>query len=217
LNAAFFSGSKSTSELKDSPPKVKLSKADRKARNRGLSGTYSRKGGDHDYGMEDLDGDLDDAIDFDDTVVAEDEYVDMVYKFDVEKVRGALGEYFSNGDAEQALTELTEHLYNNESTVRFTKELIRSALDYDTSRVALGYKLMVALLSNKHINERAIHSAIEELLPEIDQLVLDMPRAREYLALFIAKTISDGNWGRLAFDDVISKLNANRQVINILY
>ncbi|KAI6201753.1 hypothetical protein M3Y96_00875900 [Aphelenchoides besseyi] len=208
--------SKSTSELKTSP-KLKMCKADRKARSRGVSGTYSRKDDKRfEYGMEDYFGDdfEDDltANDLDDNLI--DEYEDVVFHFDAEKVRGALSEYFSNGSCEYALSELTIHLYNNDSILRLTKEVIRQSLDYDNNRLVLGYKLMNSLLKSKYITEKAVAIAIEDILPDLDNLIKDAPRAREYLALFIAKTVADGTMARIVFDDITSKLNANRQAMS---
>ncbi|KAI6239092.1 Programmed cell death protein 4 [Aphelenchoides fujianensis] len=209
--------SKSTSDVKQTSPKLKMCKADRKARSRGVSGTYSRKDDKRfEYGLEDYFGDeFDDDLNVTDLDEAiQDDYEDVVFTFDAEKVRGALEEYYSNGSCECALSELTVHLYNNDSTLRVTKEVIRSSLDYDNARVVLGYNLMAALLKNKFINEKVIAFAIEENLHELESTIKDCPRAREFLALFIAKTVSDGIMARLVFDDITSKLNHNRQAMS---
>jgi len=210
--------SKSTSDVKASPPKVRSSKAERKARNRAVSGCWGKKDGNSrfDYGMDDCDEE-DYEGDFDDTIVdgEDDEYTDYVFKFDVEKVRGSLAEYFNNGSCECVLSELTEHLYNNDTALRVTKEVITQSLDFDHCHVGLGYRLLVALLQNKNINEKVICSAFEEILSEdLDHLIKDMPRAKENLTLFIAKTVNDKVVPRILFDDITSKLNGNRFAVS---
>lgn len=85
---------------------MKSAKAERKARNRAVSGCWSKKNGDrYEYGMEDLEDDY--AVeDFDDTVIdddSEDEYVDYVFKYDSVKVGVSLDEYFSNPNCDEAI------------------------------------------------------------------------------------------------------------------
>jgi len=212
--------SKSTSDVKASPPKIRTSKAERKARNRAVSGCWGKKDGNNrfDYGMEEDFGELDEeyeAGDYDDTIVDGDEYVDYVFKFDIESVRGSLAEYFNNGSCECVLSELTEHLYNNDTSLRVTKEVIIQSLDFDHSHVGLGYRLLVALLKHKKINEKVICSAFEEILSdELDNLSKDMPRAKENMTLFIAKTVNEKVVPRILFDDITSKLNGNRFAVS---
>jgi hypothetical protein len=98
--------------------------------------------------------------------------------------------------------------------LRVTKELITQSLDFDHCRVALGYRLMQELLKNKQINEKAICSAFEENLSELGSLIQDMPRARENLTLFIAKSVSDKIVPRLVFDDITNKLDDNRLAVS---
>jgi hypothetical protein len=89
-----------------SPPKVKSTKAERKARNRAVSGCWSKKNDDrYEYGMEDLEDEYT-VEDFDDTVIdndSEDDYEDFVFKYDSTKVCGALDEYFSNPNCNEAI------------------------------------------------------------------------------------------------------------------
>lgn len=94
--------------------------------------------------------------------------------------------------------------------MRLTKEVITESLGIDYARVALGYRLMVEMLKNKNIDEKAVSSVFEEVLSDLDNLIRDMPRCRENLTLFIAKTVDDKIISRLVFDDITSKLNDNR-------
>ncbi|CAD5221380.1 unnamed protein product [Bursaphelenchus xylophilus] len=212
--------SKSTSDLKPSAAKPKTSnvKADRKARSRGVSGCYSKKDGNRfEYGLDDYVNQKEDVIDESDVEDGGDlseDYIDYVYSFDVEKVHGALKEYFNNGSVECALADLTVLLFDRESKSRMAKEVMRCSLDYDQGRVVQGYKLLCALLDEGHLSDRNVLSAIEDLLLELEEIIHDMPKARGFLGTLIAKLISDGVIGRIAFDDITSKLNHSRQAMS---
>ncbi|KAI6177259.1 Programmed cell death protein 4-like protein [Aphelenchoides bicaudatus] len=208
--------SKSTSDVKaPSPPKVKSAKAERKARNRAVSGCWSKKNGDRqDYEMDEFQDDY--TEDFDDTVIDSDgdDFEDVIYKYDSSKVAGSLDEYFCNMNCDEAITELLPHVYNKDTALRVTRELISKSLELDYSRVALGYRLILELLKNKHINQQTVVTAFDELLTDLENLIKDTPKARENLTLFIAKTVNDKVVPRLVFDDISSKLNDNRLALS---
>lgn len=103
-------GSKSTSDLKLAP-KLKNCKAERKARCRGVSGSYSRKDGNRfEYGLDDYELQQEESseqsdVEIDNDLVLEDddsstpeEYDEYVFSHDVENIRCKLADYFANGN-----------------------------------------------------------------------------------------------------------------------
>ncbi|CAD5215522.1 unnamed protein product [Bursaphelenchus okinawaensis] len=208
--------SKSTSDLK-AAPKVKATnaKAERKARCRGVSGCYSKKDGNRfEYGLDDYDNENDDDLDETDGEDGQDEYLDYVFSFDVEKVHGALKEYFNNGSTECAMVDLIGLMQNNDSKNRMAKEIICCSLDYDQGRVVLGNKLLMVFIEEGHLSVKHVVNALEEILQDLGEIVRDMPKARKFLATFIAKLITDDIIERIVFDDITSKHNANRQAMS---
>lgn len=217
--------SKSTSDLKLAP-KQKNNKAERKARCRGVSGSYSRKDGNRfEYGLDDYDIDVDDAdqSDIENEVVHDieddftsEEYDEYVFSYDVEAVRSHLKDYFANGNLDSAVNELNSLLNDRESKVKLIKELVRCSIDYDQSRVTLGYKLFKHLSIEAYVEERHVLEAFESLLEDLNGILTDCPNARGHLAVFIAKAVYDGCIPYKPIGAIENRLSGVRQAVSCI-
>ncbi|KAI1724586.1 MA3 domain-containing protein [Ditylenchus destructor] len=184
---------------RDLPKIVRIAKAERKARSRGVSGCSSKKDGlKFEYGLDCIDLAYDPASydqDSTDSEAEYDEYSDYVFKYSDSEIRSIVQDYLLNGNKEEALNSLEKFRITNDTMARMVKDLIQLSLEgHSAGGLELGSQLVKELMVLKWLSGSTLVNILEEIVDSLDDLRKDEPKIVEAMSVFLAKLTEDDDW-----------------------
>uniref|UniRef100_A0AC35TL02 Programmed cell death protein 4 n=1 Tax=Rhabditophanes sp. KR3021 TaxID=114890 RepID=A0AC35TL02_9BILA len=173
-------------------------KAEKKARSRGISGCSTKKSksfsDDYEYGSDDIDHDSSEDYDSD----GNDDY--QCYKSDGEKqsIEMALVDYFSSLDQNIAVTELHPYMQTEDGAFKTLSKVIAYPLEHGDNTLYEAVSVLVnALLEEESKDDgeemrETLLRSIEDILLNITDWILDCPKIKDLFAMFLARLALDG-------------------------
>uniref|UniRef100_A0A914YDG6 Programmed cell death protein 4 n=1 Tax=Panagrolaimus superbus TaxID=310955 RepID=A0A914YDG6_9BILA len=196
----------------------KNTKAERRARSRGVSGSSSRKDGNRfDYGL--------DCIDFayeknpvkdegDMSSDEDEEYFeyDMVVTSNIPKIRSAIIDYLNNGNVKETVDAIDAYALTKDVVIKAMQDLITFTLDRGYNKVKAASFLFGGLMDAKRATVESIIDAFCAMLSDLENLLVDYPTARKTFEQLLARLFYDDIFTVEDIENIRWRVSANKSI-----